>query len=296
MAFFENKHQIAVQPMFQVGCLSWLMSLHKSQIIPGIAWTDQPSHNHFLSADQWNQFFQITDKIVIAANSKTFRNINFHRWLAKYKPKYIEIYNGLSGDIKKIGTAPEDDVVIKLMKSIGAKIILKNINNKDFDIGYATMLASMCDAVNVKNKKAAGYTNHQQTLQESIEWAKARYSKPVIASGGLCNKQDINEALSYGADAVMIGTVFAVAEESNLSREAKDLLVTKTINDLQKYGSNEQSALKSGELISNDDGNMNKNLKNLVNLGNDGIVFAGHGIESISSIRPIKDIVKDLLI
>lgn len=289
---FENKHKIAVQPMYSCGCLLWLLEIFHNNITPGIVWTDQKNNIDYLSNKEWDSFFSVTNDILIGVNAKNFRNINFHKWLLNYKPKYLEIYNGLIPEAHLyIGNQKIDSSVLSLLKKIGTKIYIKNINTDTHQ--YSDNIINTVDALNVKNSKAAGHTS-TQSLQESIEWAKNRYKKPIIASGGLASKEDITEAFNYGADAVMIGTLFAMAKESNLSEKSKQLFISKTSKDIKKYGVNNQSALGQGQIISDDNGNMEKNLHNLAVRGQDGIIFAGHGIDKINSEMTVQEIVTRL--
>lgn len=290
---FENKHKIAVQPMYSCGCLLWLLEISRNNVTPGIVWTDQQHNIDYLSNKEWDTFFSVTNDILIGVNAKNFRNINFHKWLLNYKPKYLEIYNGLVPDSHLyIGNQKIDSSVLSLLKKIKTKIYIKNINT-DTD-QYSNDIINIVDALNVKNNRAAGHTS-TQSLQESIEWAKSKYQKPVIASGGLASKEDITEAFNYGADAVMIGTLFAVAKESNLSEKAKHLLISKTSKDIKKFGVNNQSALGQGQIIADDNGNMEKNLHNLAVCGQDGIIFAGHGVDKIKTEMNIEEIVSQLI-
>ena len=52
--------------------------------------------------------------------------------------------------------------------------------------------------------------------------------------------------------------------------------------------------IQIGNLEQNDDYNMTNNLLSAVN-GNDGIVYAGKGIESVNSILTVEQIVKNLM-
>lgn len=285
---FENTHKIAVQPMYSCGCLNWLLEIWHNNITPGIVWTNAESNIDYLTNSEWDKFFSATNDILIGVNAKNFRNTEFHKWLIKYKPRYLEIYNGLISDANfYIGNQKIDHSVLSILKKIGTKIYIKNINTDTHQ--YGDEIINAVDAVNVKNAKAAGHTS-DQTLQESISWAKNRYDKLVIASGGLASKKDIEEAFRLGADAVMLGTLFATAKESNLSSRAKELLISKTSEDIRKFGVNNQSALGQGNIIPNDDGNMEKNLHNLAVCGKDGIIFAGSGIDKINSHMTVKEI------
>lgn len=293
MIFFNNETQIGVQPMYLCGCLKWLLELHKNNIVPGIVWNSQQTLLDHLTDKEWSHFFKQTDEIIVAVNAGSFRDINFHKWFLKYKPKYVEIYNSLSDSNKpRLGSDPFDDKVISLIRGQGSKIYIKQINaNFQTDMDK---LASRVDAVNVKNNKGAGSTS-EQTLEQSIDWGKSKYKMPIIVSGGLGSRQDIQTAFDLGADAVLLGTLFAASEESNLAPETKLLMVERNSLDINLLTNENRRGLIKGNIIENDNGNMTKNLENLIKEGKDGIVYAGAGIDHIKKILPIKEIVQSIL-
>lgn len=54
------------------------------------------------------------------------------------------------------------------------------------------------------------------------------FSGPVIAAGGILNREDVVRALDMGADGVQLGTRFAMTEESSASSAMKDAWVRAT--------------------------------------------------------------------
>lgn len=292
----ENKSKIGIQPMWGVGCLEWLQALSRNGIVPGIVFTENPDHNHFLTDREWDDFFSDTQDIIIATNNINFRNIKFHSFLTRYKPKYVEIYN--NGDPKHLGIGYHDmdkflfDVLFPRIK---CKVYIKSINTKAGNtVDLQGYILDKVQGVNVKNNNAAGATS-DQTLEESIVWAKKNFNLPVLASGGIGNKNDIDAAFGYGADAVLIGTLFAVAKESNLSKESKQILIAKNSSDLEREQINYSNLLSIGTRLENDDKNLSKNLMSNVKEGKDGILYAGKAIDNIHAENDIKTIVSALL-
>jgi len=292
----ENKLKIGVQPMWGVGCLEWLRSLSKSGIVPGTVFTDNPDHNHYLTEEEWDDFFSDTRDIIIATNNVNFRNIKFHGFLLQYKPKYVEIYN--NGDPAHLGIGYHDKdkfLFDVLFPKIKCKVYVKSINTKAGNtVNLDGYILDKVQGINVKNNNAAGSTS-DQTLEESIVWAKKNFNLPVLASGGITNKNDIDNAFRYGADAVLIGTLFAVAKESNLSKESKQMLISKNSSDLKREQINNSNLLSIGTRLENDDKNLSKNLMHTVKEGKNGILYAGKAIDNIHAENDIKTIVSELL-
>jgi len=295
----ENKSKIGVQPMWSVGNLDWLLALHYSGIVPGIVYSRKSDHNHFLDTKEWDKFFNITDNIIIASNQVTFRDKHFHKFLLRYKPKYLEIYDAFTKINPDPGIGQEDIdyyVLDTILPRIGTKVYIKGINRGDggFTALGQSDIVDHVHAVNVKNNTAAGTTS-EQTLEESIRWAKEKFDLPIIASGGLGTKSDIEFALKLGADNVLIGTLFAAAEESNLSAEAKKMLLDRNSNDIAFIKQNNSNLLVKENIADGDDFNYSNNLMHTVRDGNNGILYAGKAIDHISAIKPVKDIVAELL-
>jgi len=65
----------------------------------------------------------------------------------------------------------------------------------------------------------------------------AKVGVPVICAGGIANGQGLLAALSLGADAVAMGSRFAVTQESPLASSAKDMIVSHSESDTI-YGKN----------------------------------------------------------
>jgi len=280
--------------MWSVGNLAWLLALHRNGIVPGIVYNDNPDFNHFMNDNEWDSFFSHTNEIIIACNNQTFRQVQFHKFLMKYRPKYIEIYDSLNPNRPSgIGSMDIDyNVLENLIPKIGSKVYAKAINavaGKTIDLKKDRVMSTL-HGINVKNNTAAGSTS-DQTLEESILWAKGKFDLPILASGGIGCKSEIEEAFGYGADAVLMGTLFAMAEESNLSQDAKEMLIKKQSQDLRIRKENYSNLIITGEICKDDDQNLSKNLMNRVRDGKDGIVYAGKAIDHINEIMPVKDLV-----
>lgn len=291
----ENKNKIGVQPMWSVGCLKWLQALSRNGIVPGIVFTDDPTHNHYLSKDEWNEFFSETRDIIIACNNNNFRNVRFHSFLNRYKPKYVEIYNSINRHVG-IGYHEMDKFIFDvLFPRIGCKIYIKSVNTKAGNtIDLKGYVLDKVQGINVKNNNAAGSTS-DHTLEESITWAKENFSLPVLASGGISTAKDIDIAFGCGADAVLIGTLFAVSKESNLSKESKKIIISKSSKDIQRRQENNSNLITVGSICGGDDENLSNNLMNNVRDGKDGILYAGKAIDYIDAEKDIKTIVSELL-
>ncbi|MDP5045127.1 MAG: nitronate monooxygenase, partial [Leeuwenhoekiella sp.] len=78
-----------------------------------------------------------------------------------------------------------------------------------------------CDAVIAVNNEAGGHRGSISPKQ-LIEELDAALKIPVISAGGVGNKAELDEKLSYGAVGVSIGSPFIASEEAGVSNEYKE--------------------------------------------------------------------------
>ncbi|MFI8377823.1 NAD(P)H-dependent flavin oxidoreductase [Leeuwenhoekiella sp. NPDC079379] len=82
-----------------------------------------------------------------------------------------------------------------------------------------------CDAVIAVNNEAGGHRG-SISPKELIEELDAVLKIPVISAGGVGNKAELDEKMSYGAVGVSIGSPFIASEEAGVSNEYKEACVT----------------------------------------------------------------------
>lgn len=286
---FSTKLKIGVQPMYPVGTIDWLLELHCNGIVPGIFYSDLTHENHYISETDWNKFFSISNNIIITMNARHFRSPEFMKWFMKYKPKYIELQNGARAEKKDyIGQHKKDIAIIKMLKKHSSVYVKDFLFHKN---DFPEHIHKEMTAINVKNNRAAGSCT-EHTLSESINYAKQNFNLPIVVSGGISNKEQYDEAFRLGADCVLVGTIFAVCKESNLSEQAKKLILENTSKDIEKLGPDKRNGITLGETIIDDDDNLTKNLTSLTKDGKNGVVYVGKGIDNIHKIRPIQEIIK----
>ena len=191
------------------------------------------------------------------------------------------------------------------------------------DLKFAKKIESLgADAAIAVNNKAGGHRGHLSP-QELIGLLDKELSIPVISAGGVGKRADINKMLSYGAAGVSVGSPFIASVEANVTDEykqacidygAKDIVVTERISGtpctvintpyVQKIGT-KQTAVE--RIL-----NKNRKLKKWVKMIRFSIGMkatekaakkatyktvwvAGPSIEHTKAIRPVKDIVTDLV-
>ena len=54
----------------------------------------------------------------------------------------------------------------------------------------------------------------------------------MITAGGVANKKQLNEAMSWGASGASVGTIFIACEEADISQEYKQAMVDYGAKDI----------------------------------------------------------------
>lgn len=208
--------------------------------------------------------------------------------------------------------------VIEKCKPKGIKVFCDVV-----DLKYAQKVEKLgADAVIAVNSIAGGHAGPMKP-EELIPLLKDNCQIPVISAGGISNAKKLNEALELGADGASIGTIFIASEEADVSEDyknamvdygAKDVILTTKLSGtpctvintpyVQKIGSKPNFL----ERLMHRNKKLKKYIKMLIayrgfkNLEKAafGATYktlwcAGPSIEDVHEIRPIKEIIKDLV-
>lgn len=191
------------------------------------------------------------------------------------------------------------------------------------DLAYAQKVEAMgADAVIAVNKNAGGHAGHL-SAEELIPLLLENCGLPVISAGGVGTAEDLQKTLALGACGLSIGSPFIACEEAPISEEykracveygAKDIVMSTKISGtpctvintpyVQEIGT-QQNWLE--RLLSR-----NKGLKKWVKMFTfmkgmkavekaafsatyKTVWCAGPSIEHTKAIRPLKEIVDDLV-
>ncbi len=234
----------------------------------------------------------------------------------KYK-KQLETCIDMKVDfiITSLGNPKE---VITKCKPKGIKVFCDVV-----DLKFAKKVEQLgADAVIAVSSQAGGHSGSIKQ-EELVPMLVKEVNIPVISAGGIATNQQLKDALNLGAQAVSVGTVFIASNEGGVSEDyknalvkygAKDIIMTSNISGtpitvintpyMQKIG-NKQGFLS--KMLSK-----NKHLKKYLKMfimvkGMKAIEkaankptyktvwVAGPSIEHVHAIRPVKEIIKDLV-
>jgi nitronate monooxygenase len=211
--------------------------------------------------------------------------------------------------------SPEE--VIKTCKPLGIKVFCDVI-----DVAYAKKVEALgADAVIAVNNQAGGHAGNIDPVT-LVKQLKTEINIPIISAGGIAKAEHIKEILEEGAAGVSVGTIFIASEEAPVSAEYKQAMVDYGAKDIVRTTKMSGSALtvintpyvkEMGteanflERLLHKNKTLKKYVKMLIawrgmkaiekaafSATYKTVWCAGPSIEYVKSVRPMKEIIKDL--
>ncbi len=191
------------------------------------------------------------------------------------------------------------------------------------DLAYAKKVEDLgADAVIAVNSKAGGHAGNLSP-KVLITLLRENCSIPIISAGGIATGSDLRDVMGWGAAGASVGTIFIACEESDISSEYKQAMITYGEKDIVRTNKLSGSPLtvintpyvqKLGtkanllEWILNHNKTLKKYAKMLIALRGMKAVekaafgatyktvwCAGPSIEYVTRILPMKDIIQGLV-
>ncbi len=301
------QYPIIMAPMFLVSNAKMVIEACKAGITGAIPALNYRSDKEFRAA--MDEIRSATDKpfgINLIANKS---NIKFEEQLktcVEYKVGFI---------ISSLGSPQR---IIDECKPAGIKVFCDVI-----DLEYAKKVEAMgADAVIAVNNEAGGHAG-KIGPRDLITTLKKHVHIPVISAGGVGNFAQMKKMLEYGACGVSVGSPFIASDESPVNSDykmacvsygAKDIVMTTKLSGtpctvintpyVQKIGTQQnwvERFLNSNKKIKKWTKMITyyKGMKALEKAAF-GATYqtmwcAGPSIEYVKSVRPVKQIVKELL-
>ena len=170
-----------------------------------------------------------------------------------------------------------------------------------------------CDAIVGEGVEAGGHNGADEILIANlIPQLVDELKIPIIAAGGIADKNGIEQALSLGAEGVQIGTLFAATEESSAHPNYKNALINATESNTTLFFKSIglirgiKNSFTQKVIALTNKGATNDELKILLGTkreqlgifeGNldDGILEAGKGVGLITKVESVNDVFKKLI-
>lgn len=214
----DIKHPIIMAPMFLVSNTKMVIEGMKSGVAGCI-----PALN-YRTLDELRAAIKELKAHKVEGGSFGF-NLIVNKSNVKYKSQ-LEVLceEGCDFIITSLGS-PEE--TIKQAHKNGIKVFCDVT-----DLNFAKKVESLgADAVIAVNNEAGGHRGNLSP-KELIELLTKNCKIPVISAGGVGNKSQVDEMLSYGAIGVSIGSPFIASVESDVTEDYKKACVDYGTNDI----------------------------------------------------------------
>jgi hypothetical protein len=147
----------------------------------------------------------------------------------------------------------------------------------------------------IKGNDGAGRPGVASTKELFDHHIKETQTACLVPSSGIGTADQVAYYLTAGAIAVGCGTLFAAATESILSKESKDALVNARKEQLSIVDSNLNQLGLVFSKPALDNLNNTEALKSGIRSATAGLIFAGHGVDSITSVDSVSAVINKLM-
>lgn len=284
----ESKHPVLAMPMNGVSTASLAVSVYKAGAFPSIS-----IFNYYLNgradlvllAAELKEFQNKTgsSNIMISMLWEEFLNQEIIDLLKSLKIKHVELF------VRPVQHPAWDSFSkhIDQMRQEGFYILFKSTK---------ILPHSNFDAIILKGPNGAGRTFEKTpALEESFSLNKEKIgADKLIPSGGIGSSKEARFYLDQGALAIGIGSLIAASVESCVSKETKQRIIESTSKNITNIGPLNCRGLLFSRL-DNDDDNNSRSLRAGIKGTSSGCIYMGNGIDHITSIMPVKDIIENLI-
>ena len=283
---FNSKCPIVALAMNQVSNAKFAVDCHNVGIYPSISLFNYKTIKDFLLDVSYFKEKTGTTNFLFSLNFSDFENKQIRNIIDKLDIKNIElifnfhnsneIFSNIKNELKK-----RQNIVFYLKT-----MSITDLRFNEYFNGFI-----------LKGNNSAGIIGKNKIESIFLYTKKTYPDKFIIPSGGIENKNQIKYFMDNGAAAVGIGTLFALSEESPIPKESKLAMINKKrsimINSINhKKGAIVFSKIKNGN---NDHNNTESLTLGIKTNGKKGHIYAGTAIESIKEIKPLKQIVEELI-
>jgi len=287
---FGCKYPIVAAPMNKVSDLGLAVACFNAGIFPSLSLytyyvIDRLRLDLFDNALKEYKLITGSNKILVSLLTADLFDKKIQKILIDNQVTHLEIIDDKSIVDNKIwGTVVNE---IKCLQDQGIEIFLKALTSRN--------TAAEIDGIILKGNKGAGRGIDGVNIDKELQTIKQQYPElPVIMSGGITCSDDIQKYLDLGCTAVAIGTILAAAKESIVSIESKRKMINANYSDVLRIGNANQNALVF-DPVPGDDHNNTVSLIYGIRNPSKGLIFAGKGIDNITEILPVHDIVQKLV-
>ncbi len=289
--FFGCRHPILSVAMNRVSDVALAVAVHKAGAFPSISsfnfYRDGALDCRWLETEL-DRFCDVTGSsdVLLSLSPADFLTKRMEMLLARRRFRFVELFNWHSDETAWNEVKAR---IAFLRRWHEVRTIFKIHRASDaIDLDLPTIV--------FKGNEGAGRTVPDAgSLEENFQLLRrARPAMGVIPSGGISTADEVRRYIGQGALAVGIGTLFAASEESCISRETKQRMIEAGAADIRRFGRFNHRGLMFGGVGADDDNNTRSLLHGIADPAA-GSVFVGGGIDRVTAILPVREIVAMLV-
>jgi len=289
MSFFNSKYPIVAVGMNQVSTVELAVACHRAGIFPTISAFNNYKEG-ILQVEDFKKTLETylavtgTSDVIASMGGSDFINPAVLALLCDLKISHVELVDNVTPETIKLILAHKAQ-----FNKHGGYVIFKVLFVHDKCYPFDGFIIKGPDGA---GRSAPGESNSLDTYFNNLK--KIAPSVAIIPSGGISTSQQVRQWIDNGATAVGIGSLFAASKESPIKQEGKEKLVGATSKDLKVFDKVNQLALVFTP--SESDGvNNTRGLTKGVQTGSVGHLFMGRGVDHITEILCVNDIVQNLI-
>lgn len=310
---FQSKYPILVAAMNKAANLKLALASANAGIFPSIA-----GYNYCHGPNNYNNKYPNLNLTHLEYDLKSFNdktgtnNLNISiEFLDMLKPEFIKLCSlklfshiEIVDETKYVSKAEADKTNTHLnylktcfteINNYGISTIFKCIQPNHWDT-KTKRTHDLFQGVIIKSTEAAGLVAidiDRKTLIEEFNYLKnLSPNKTFIPLGGIYSSKQIKEFLNLGAETIGVGSYFIAAEEFDIPIENKRRIIEMNTNDIRNVSGHNSVVFSE---VNNYDFNLTYSLYTATNTPLKGRIPMGHGINHIKEIKPLKDLVEELI-
>ena len=276
MNLFNSRYPIICAPMNFVSDARLAIACDKAGIVPSLV-------DNSCLEEQLKEFRDSCPKgdIILAIEPDRMMKdlMNSIELFRKYEVSHIQLIE-----------RPDVNTFKSLKFLTNIKIIYKSLCPVDLPSDM-----TFIDAIDLKSPDAASRVRvtGQTTMERFLEQKATNPNLSIIVTGGISTSAQIKMYLDAGAEAIGLGTMFALSQESRIHSDKKLEMIKKSFSDVTSIGKNRMNGIKFSETSDTDD-NHSVGLKLGRDTKDQGVIWAGKALDNITAIESVQTIVDRL--
>ena len=276
MSLFNSRYPIICTPMNFVSDAKLAIACNRAGIVPSLV----GSSNFEEQLKEFRDSCPSGDLILAAEPLR----------IQKHLMNHIKLYREYGVSHLQLLESPDANILKSLNGMSNIKIIYKALHPMDL-----SKMESYCDAIDLKSPDAASRVRAtgQTTMERFLEQKSTNPNLPIIVTGGISTSAEIKMYLDAGAEAIGLGTMFALSEESRIHPDKKLEMIKKSFSDVTSIGVNRMNGIVFSE-TEDTDNNHSLGLKLGRDTKDQGVIWAGKALNNITAIESVQTIVDRL--